>query len=298
MELERLTFFFRVAESGSFSEAAEALYTTQSSVSKQIARLERDLGAQLFERRHRKAVLTPAGERLLPEARALMEQYERMLKAVRYQPALLHIAVLPVLGYYGFSERLRAFTERHPEIKILLSEEDNATLKMLSAGKQCDAAIYRTETTEELQPHSITLGTDELALLVWEGHPLAHLKEPVPLKEFSEERFLLLNAGTDLRGQSIRLCRRAGFEPRVVYTGASGETIAGLVKEKMGVAMIMGQVAKRHVSADVRAVRVWPTAEFRMVFSLSAQGYGRPEARMLREYLAEDIRKKEERLSE
>ena len=79
MEIRQLQFFLTVAQTGSFSEAAEDLFISQSSLSKQIISLETELGVSLFDRSRRKIALTPAGESLLGSAHIIDDAYQAML---------------------------------------------------------------------------------------------------------------------------------------------------------------------------------------------------------------------------
>lgn len=78
MELEQLRIFLAAAESGGFSQAGRALYISHSTVSRAVSALERELGVPLFTPAGRGVALTPAGEALVPEARALLEQAGRI----------------------------------------------------------------------------------------------------------------------------------------------------------------------------------------------------------------------------
>ncbi|NUT40503.1 MAG: LysR family transcriptional regulator, partial [Thermoactinospora sp.] len=77
MELQQLRYVLAVAETSNFTRAAERCLVVQSALSHQIAALERELGARLFERTSRRVRLTPAGEAFLPEARACLEAADR-----------------------------------------------------------------------------------------------------------------------------------------------------------------------------------------------------------------------------
>lgn len=81
MNTDWLYSFVAVAETGSFTEAAYAMYQSQSVISKHIQKLEQELQVQLFHRDHRQAVLTASGTAILPEARRILRQLERLKEA-------------------------------------------------------------------------------------------------------------------------------------------------------------------------------------------------------------------------
>ena len=83
MELEHLRMFLAVAECGSFTEAAKRLFVSHSTTSRAVSALERELGAELFRRHSRSVILTPAGEVLSERAKALLNEAEALVEAVK-----------------------------------------------------------------------------------------------------------------------------------------------------------------------------------------------------------------------
>ena len=79
MTFEQLNSFIHAVEANTFLDAAESLHLTQSALSKQIMKLEKELDLKLLDRSRRKASLTPAGEAFYKEALVLIRQYQRML---------------------------------------------------------------------------------------------------------------------------------------------------------------------------------------------------------------------------
>jgi len=120
--------FFRVVDSGAFSEAARQMGTTKANVSKQVANLERKLRAKLLNRSTRKLGLTEAGSaiyqhalRMLEEARAL----EATAAGLQTGPGgTLRVSASMAFGTTSLAGLLPAFMERYPEIRVVLSLTD------------------------------------------------------------------------------------------------------------------------------------------------------------------------------
>ena len=83
MTFEQLECFIYAVQENTFFDAAEALHITQSSLSKQIKKMEQELGIQLFDRSKRSAVLTQAGEFFYPEAQKLSLQYQQTIAKMK-----------------------------------------------------------------------------------------------------------------------------------------------------------------------------------------------------------------------
>lgn len=141
MELRQLTYFVAVAEELHFGRAADRLHIVQSAVSMQIQRLERELGAELFDRSPRRVRLTGAGERLLPEARAVLAAAERARAAVA-PPSGLRIGTSTGLGAH-LDRVLAAFARHAPDVPVELYSLPVAERLARVAGGRLDAAFVR-----------------------------------------------------------------------------------------------------------------------------------------------------------
>ena len=126
IELRHLRYFIAVAEELNFTRAAERVHIDQTPLSRAVRELEDELGVQLFVRKPRRLVLTPAGARLLEEARKLFIRFERTKRAVRQTNALyqapLRIGVADGIAQPRLSECLARWQAKAPEIPLDLSE--------------------------------------------------------------------------------------------------------------------------------------------------------------------------------
>ncbi|MFG2606062.1 LysR family transcriptional regulator [Streptomyces sp. NPDC048514] len=219
MELRQLSYFVAVAEELHFGRAADRLHIVQSAVSQQIQRLERELGAELFDRSPRRVRLTGAGERLLPEARAVLAAAERARAAVA-APAGLRLGTSTGLGSH-LDRVLAAFAERAPGVPVeLFSLPVAERLDRVAAGR-LDAAFVRSA---EPPPgvRVLPLWPDPLMAAVPAGHPLA-ARDEIDLAELAGLPLALTPRRTNpaLVDLVVGACRTAGFEPLPGPVGGS-----------------------------------------------------------------------------
>jgi DNA-binding transcriptional LysR family regulator len=217
VELRQLHYFVILAEELHFGRAADRLHIVQPAVSQQLRRLEAELGVTLVDRSTRRVVLTDAGRRFLPEARAVLAAAEHARAAVA-RPAAAG-AALRLGTSTGLGERLpRLLAElerRAPGRTVeMVRVAAAARLRQVVDGT-LDAALVRGMTSHpglRLEP----VWTDAIAVALPAGHPtaasadltlaaLADLPLRLPAREANPPLFDLITGA----------CRRAGFEPRL-----------------------------------------------------------------------------------
>src|SRR6478609_4922414 len=122
MELQQMRYVIAVAEMNNFTRAAQRCLVVQSALSHQIARLEKELGARLFERTSRRVRLTAAGAAFLPAARQCLEAAERaaaeVAAAVGEVRGRLTVGLIPTVAAVDLPAVLRDFHGRHPKARI------------------------------------------------------------------------------------------------------------------------------------------------------------------------------------
>jgi len=176
LDAHQLTVFAAVAENLSFTRAAERLFLTQSAVSHQIARLERDVGCRLLDREGRAVGLTPAGRTLLQQARRVFAALEEAQAAARYaaRPDIgrLRIGASSTACQYIIPEALREFRESFPAYSLSITPGDSPqTAERLLSGEIDLGLMVRLERQKKLEYHE--LFEDELRFLVSPLHPWA-----------------------------------------------------------------------------------------------------------------------------
>lgn len=201
MELRQLKYFVKVAETLNFSEAAKALYITQSTLSQQIKQLESELDAQLFHRDHHSVWITEAGEVMLPYARETLKAAknckERVQDLRELQAGTLNVGVT-----YSFSpiltETLCSFMQSYPNIKINIHYKPMEELMQMLGNNDVDFALTFRPTRRFKKLESQSLFDNHLAVIVPQGHPLAD-KEYVSITDLEKYELALPAKGLQAR---------------------------------------------------------------------------------------------------
>jgi DNA-binding transcriptional LysR family regulator len=242
VELQQLRYVVAVAETNSFTRAAERCLVVQSALSHQIARLERELGARLFERTSRRVRLTPAGAAFLPAARQCLDAAERaaaeVAAAVGEVRGRLAVGLIPTVAAVDIPAALREFRQRYPHVRIGLRVGASEDLAEHVKRGAVDVAFLGLPTTARPQGVATReLARDRLVAVVAPGHPLAG--EPaVNLRRLSSEVFVDLPAGTAGRAQSDQAFAAAGLDRDVAFEVTTADFIAQLVRQNLGIAML------------------------------------------------------------
>ncbi|MFV2120956.1 LysR family transcriptional regulator, partial [Streptomyces sp. Act-28] len=227
----RLAYFAAVARHEHVTRAAEETGVPQSTLSRAVARLERDLGVTLFARKGRALSLTPAGRTFLLSVERALGEVERAAEAVRadVDPTAGRVAFgfLHTMGSETVPGLLRAFRVDHPKVRFTLVQNyGEAMIERLRAG---ELDLCLTSPVPDA-PDLVARRLDEqrLRLVVPDDHRLAGRKR-IRLAEAADEAFVTLEPGYGLRRITDDLCAEAGFRPRIAFEGEEAETLRGLV---------------------------------------------------------------------
>jgi LysR family transcriptional regulator, transcription activator of glutamate synthase operon len=260
MEMKQVQVVLAVAETGSFSAAAEELYVSQSSLSKMVIALEKELGVTLFDRKRRKISLTPAGEAFLSHGHRIDESYRAMLAdmgAYKATPTLAIVAI-PVIAQYGISSYITQFRRAHPEIALSLEEREAAAILPALNNHQFDLAFVRDNYLDAAQYVLRKITGDTMVVVVSNQHRYAS-RSMLSLAELANENHIMFDKGTVVHELAVDACRSAGFEPRIFYASLRVESVLGLVASNSGLALMMEKVVKYHKHPDVVAIPLQET---------------------------------------
>jgi len=231
------------------------MHSTQPTLSRQIARLERELGAQLFERYGRHVECTAAGQLLLPLAQAIVARTEEAVALIREQAGATSSSVR--FGAVGnvmallLTPILVSFLEAYPHVSVDLVEKDDAQLEEAVIRGELDCAVITPwGSTRTATQHLLT---EEIVLVVPRNHRLARLPR-VPLKLLAGESILLPRTTMNAGNIAADALRKAGVEPRFSYRANYPELIKALVSKGFGVAPMPKMLATADNSEDLVVV--------------------------------------------
>ena len=282
MQLESLEAFLAVARYGSVTAAARALGFTQSAVSRQVATLEAQTGARLFDRLARGVALTDEGRCLLPHAEAMVGRLataRRDLDALRGLGAgRLRVGAFPTALAALVPRALAAFRHAHPGVALALAEgRTPALLERLRAG-DTDVAVVSAPVGQPLDAARFDLHhllDEHLLIGVAAGHPLA-ARRTARLADFAADPFIVGSATAE--DTLMRVSLPPGFRPRVDIVTADWTAKLGCVAAGLGVALIPA-LAAQAVPPGITLLRLHTDdAPVRQVFAATAAGRRPPAA--------------------
>jgi DNA-binding transcriptional LysR family regulator len=251
MELRHLRYFVAVAEELSFTRAARNLGIAQPPLSQQIQALEADLGVSLFLRTHHHVELTAAGRRLLGDARDILLRAEDAVAKVRRaalgEEGELRLGFVSTAIYEDtVPQLLREFRRLHPAVALHLEQLSTVQQVQALVNQRIDAGFLRPPTAE---PRLVlrTITREALMLVLPVNHPLASSGR-VRLQAVSNEPWVIVSreTGVGFYRQTIDLCLRAGFTPRVSMEAGEMQTVVGLVAAGFGVSLVPATMTSLH----------------------------------------------------
>ncbi len=237
-----MRYVVAVAETNNFTRAAEQCRVVQSALSHQIARLERELGARLFDRTSRRVRLTPAGEAFLPAARQALDAAARARAEVSAATGeirgRLAIGAISTVAAVDLPAVLKEFHLRHPKVRISLRSGPSEELTERVRQGTLDAAFLGLPLGARPQGvRGRELAHGDLVAVVAPDHPLAG-KDHVELRRLADETFVDFPAGTAGRAHADAAFAAAGVPREVAYEVTTADFMARLIRQGLGIGML------------------------------------------------------------
>lgn len=246
MDIKYIKDFVVLAEVANYLEASEQLFISQSSLTRHIQQLEKDIGTQLFDRTTRKVALNKYGQMFLPYANKIVQiQYEyetAFYNALKNVHSCINIGSIPSMVQYNITDLLIKFKKENTNFTLNVIEAESHNLKDMLRQNKCELAFVREVNDTDNEFVKIPYSIDTMVAVFPIDHPLARL-EYVSMNQLKNEKFILLPEHSIMYELCINECRKAGFDPNIVFTGNRGENLIDMVSKGAGCAMLMKRPA-------------------------------------------------------
>lgn len=251
MEIQQLYYYMELCKQKNFTEAGYACNMTQGALSKQIRKLENELGITLIRRNTRKFELSKEGEIFLSYAKKMTGTYEEMLKNVQKNQEI-KIGCMPVLAPYHFARLVADFRKEYPDIKLVIDERIASDIQENS--NRYDFLILRENMMEDQKKFRFSpLYDDKLCAVLYEKHPL-YGRDRLQLKELKDDVFIFPERGSGSYEVFYKSCEKAGFEPKIAFEFPQANTIMSFVSEGVGVTITFSTVYREAKCAGVKMI--------------------------------------------
>jgi len=245
MTLTELKYIVTLAQEKHFGHAAERCFVSQPTLSVAVKKLEDELGVALFERSKSAVQLTPTGEKIVHQARKVLEQASAIKEMAQLGKdqltSPLRVGAIYTIGPYLFPHLVPALHEQAPDMPLYIEENFTAILRRKLRAGELDAIIIALPFTET-DVVTRTLYEEPFEVLLSKKHPWAE-RTAIPIADLTTEKLLMLGEGHCFRDQVIEACpaleaNLKNPEQTLVAEGGSLETIRHMVASGLGITVL------------------------------------------------------------
>ncbi|KVP34962.1 transcriptional regulator [Burkholderia ubonensis] len=267
-----ISYFIAVAEHGSFTRAATALYVSQPALSQQIKQLEETLGTQLFDRAGRVTSLTDAGEVYFRYARRALQDLEEGKRAIHDVADLsggsLRVAITPTFTTYLIGPLVESFHDLYPNITLTVREMPQAQMEPLIVGNEIDVGIAFDEIrSPEIDAEPLLV--EMLALVVNQDHCLAR-DRIIGVDALNDESMVLMTSEFVTRVQIDQYFLQHNIRPRIRMEANSLSAIIEIVRRTRLATLLPASMASNR--GELAAIELAPSELKRTAVLLQRKG--------------------------
>lgn len=293
MTLDQLVCFVAVARTGHFTRAAKEVHLAQPSLSRQIATLEHDLGAALFDRVRGNITLSAAGEALLPVATRMLDDADRARRAVADITGLctgrLRLGATPSLCIGVVAELLERYHSAYPGIELHVTEHGSRVLVEKLARGELDTAlvIERPDRRAMAGLDRRALYDEELVVVSASDRPPLTRRASLRLADLAKHPLVVFDENYDLRTATDVAFKAAGLQQIVAVEGGELDAVLRFVERGLGAAVVPATAV--FTRPGLRAVRLTDPVLRRTVCLAHRRDVGRTRATLVLESLLAEL---------
>lgn len=244
MNIQKYMAFVKTVEYGSFTRAAEMLNYSQSGISRMINDLEKEWKVVLLERGKSGVKLTSDGMKLLPCAKNVCQEYEKLQMEVDelngLKSGLIRIGTFSSVATHWLPNIIRNFQQAYPGIDYELLLGDYTEIEEWIANGRVDCGFLRLPSRPEFE--TCFLEQDRLLAILPKNHSLVNL-EKIPVAALCDEPFMLLEKGA--KAEVSEIFERCNLTPKIHFTTWDDYAIMSMVESGLGVSILPELILKR-----------------------------------------------------
>lgn len=258
MDVRSLRYFVETARLSSFTQAAELLHVTQSTISKMVHQLEQELGTPLFVRDGRRLGLTDTGRIVYARGQEMLATMRTLAAEVRDVQAVrrgtLTVGIPPMINLL-FTPVLKAFRERHPDIALVLREETGQEVERLVAAGELEIGMTVLPVAPGLPVATLPVASYPIWALA-AAHTFQRQRRTLKLAALKDLPLVLLTDDFALTRALRRAFAQAGFEPVVAAQSGQWDWLVEMASAGIGVALVPEPFIHRLPDETLQAVRI------------------------------------------
>lgn len=242
MTITQLQYVLAVAEHKNFTLAAEKCFVTQPTLSMQIQKVEDELNIQIFDRTKKPIQLTDIGQKIVNQAKNIVNEADRMKDIVEQQKGFIggefKLGIIPTVMPTLLPMFLNTFVKKYPKVKLIIEELNTDDIILRLKNGNLDAAIAATPLNEE-KLKEIVIYYEPFVAYIPEKHRIADKKE-IEVSDLNLDEILLLQDGHCFRDGILNLCKNQDVAPVNNFQIQSGsfETLIKLADEGLGLTLL------------------------------------------------------------
>lgn len=244
MNIQKFMAFITTVEYGSFTKAAEILNYSQSGISRMINDLEKEWGISLLERGRSGIRLTSDGLKLLPFAKSVCNEYQKLQAQVEelngLQSGLIRIGTFSSVATHWLPNIIKEFQKDYPNIDYELLLGDYTEIESWILEGRVDCGFLRLPTLPEFE--TFFLEQDKLLVVLPENHPLVDC-EYFPIKSLCDYPFMLLEKGE--KAEVSEIFKRCNISPKVQFITWDDYAIMSMVESGLGISILPQLILQR-----------------------------------------------------
>ncbi|MBQ6895784.1 MAG: LysR family transcriptional regulator [Oscillospiraceae bacterium] len=244
MNLQKYLSFVKTVEYGSFTKAAEALNYSQSGISRMISDLENEWGVALLERAKNGVTLTSEGEKILPYAKSLCCEFDRLAGLVgeinNMNAGLIRIGVFSSVATHWLPNVINEFIKDYPGIEYELVVGEYREIEEWVENGRVDFGFLELPVQRNID--TVFLEKDELVVILPKNHPFSS-QDCFPVSELEKEPFILLER--NYKSEISAFFEKNNIVPDIKYTTWDDYAIMSMVEKGLGIAILPQLILKR-----------------------------------------------------